>query len=116
VDVTTEPFKTGDLITNSSGAIASVGERVEYDPRWKAAGFRIMPLRTGFGDGYGYSHFTPDYLLQGWRIAPQEWSPVLGCPGVEERWTYKAAGDIWTRELRNITEQAETPTGGDDRG
>lgn len=116
MDVTTELFAPGDLITNSSGAIASVGERVERDLRWKAAGFRITPLDTGVGDGYGYSHFVPDYLLQGWRIAPQDWTTVLGCPSVEERWTYNAVGDIWTRELRNIAEQVEAPAGGADRG
>jgi hypothetical protein len=95
-------MKTGELIMNSSGSIAEVGSRYAKYPRWKCGGWEITRLNTGTGDGYGSSEFLPDYLANNWRPAPRNWSPVPQGSGLEERWVYQPAANVWRRELRKV--------------
>lgn len=93
-------FKTGDLIMNSGGRIAYVREHVARDPRWKCAGWRILPLDTGTGDGHGATTFLADYLAASWRLAPTEWAVVPHTGGdLEERWV-NPTGNVWHRQVR----------------
>lgn len=89
-------FALGDLITNGGDA-GEVIEIVARDPAWKVSGVRVRKLRTEeFGGNVGMSEFVADYL--GWRIAPQEWTPIPG--GLEERWAWTPGYGMFRREVR----------------
>lgn len=94
-------FTPGDLLMGSGGRLVEVRARVDRDPQYKCAGWRVLRLNTNNGDGYGFTEFLPDYLVDGYRrVVEDEWMPVLS--GVlEERWTFGNRG-IWYRELRKI--------------
>lgn len=91
-------YAVGDYLANSSGQILKVIEIVARDPRWKCAGYRVVPGHTGYGDGSGMSKFLADYIASDYaKVIPGEWAPVIG-GDLEFRWVCPRG--TWSRELR----------------
>lgn len=92
--------QVGSTIMNGSSAVR-VTERVEYDTRWKASGWRglCVPLEA-FGGNPGTTTFIPDYLVtMSWTHVPFEWTPVTG-GGVEHRYVWSPDWRRLSREVR----------------
>jgi hypothetical protein len=94
-------LKPGDLITDGSSA-GVVRELIAKDPRWKVPAVRIENVSLEqFGGNRGMTSSVPDHLLGGWRIVPEEWTPVIG-GGLEERYVWARDYSHMVRELRRI--------------
>ena len=96
-------FEVGDLITDGSSA-GTVLNIVDRDPRWKTSGVRVLNIGLDTFDGnVGYASFIPNYLLNGWRLVPMDWAPVVG-GGLEERYVWRdgKVGYRLQRELRTV--------------
>lgn len=94
--------KAGDLITNGSSA-GRVIECITKDARWGVPAVRIENIGLErFGGNQGMSSTVPDYLLRsGWRIVPQDWTPVIG-GGLEERYVWASSWTHLQREVRAL--------------
>ena len=87
----------------STVQLSRVTEIVERDKNWKCAGYRVVPVNMGLGDGYGHSHFLAEYLTESYKIVPMDWQDgITGCPNLQERFVYTARTNTWARELRKV--------------
>lgn len=96
-------FKRGDVLVSPSGTLAQVTEAVARDPRWKTAGWRVLRLNNGTGDGHGFTEFLADYIAGSWRKVEigGDWTPAPMTGGaLEER--YVAERGVVRRELRRV--------------
>lgn len=91
-------MKIGSILVNGSGTAYEVVSEPHRDTRWKATGRRCLRLYTQFGDGWGTTHFVPDYLLAGYReIEVGQWMPLPG--GEHDQWNWEPARSRMPRRL-----------------
>jgi hypothetical protein len=107
-NVKTEEVQIGSTITNGSNAMRVTG-RVERDSRWDSPCWRGINISLEqFGGNPGTTTSIPDYLLSGWRHVPFEWSPVLGCERLEERYVWNPTYRWLQRDVRRTSDVAQS--------
>ena len=98
----------GDFVASPSSTFGQLHTWVDYDSKWKSAGWRVLRLNTGIGDGHSMTEFVPNWILADWRVVELDvWSPVLD--GLEECWTFDSGTNIYTRDLRRTELPKDVP-------
>lgn len=69
-------------------------------PRRPYPCYEVVPFDTGMFDGHGYRETYPAHMV---APAPLEWSPVIGCPGLRQRWVHDPQANTWSRELVRLS-------------
>lgn len=91
-----ETLKVGEKVVFGT----RIGEVREFLPngQGKRTGphYVVLPYADGLMQGSGYTEVYPASSV---RAAPLDWSPVLGCQGLLQRWSRDPQGGIWQREL-----------------
>lgn len=91
-------MKIGSILVSPAGTAYQVTSQEHRDVRWKCLGRRCLRLYTQFGDGWGTTHFIPDYLIAGLReIEVGQWYDLPG--GDQARWIWESAAHPMPQRL-----------------